>query len=86
MTRLIPIVFCITLMTTTVDAAADGEKVRRVSPGQIAWHFVINRTDNPDAPPNLVGYISAIEGVHGPMFQEQPCPGLPITAAPGGSK
>ena len=79
MRRLISIVLCITLMTATVDAAADGDKVRRVSPGQVAWHFVINRTDNLNAPPDLVGYISAIEGVHGPMFQEVPCPGLPIT-------
>ena len=79
MTRLLPIVFCITLMTMTVDAEADGQKVKRVSPGQIAWHFVINLTDNPFGPPDLVGYISAIEGVNGPMFQEQDCPSLPIT-------
>lgn len=70
MSRILPIVFCITLMTTTVAVSADWKNVKRVPPGQIACHFVVNRTDNPDAPPNLVGYISAIEGVNGPMFQE----------------
>lgn len=76
MTRLLLIVFCITLLTTSVDATADGRNVKRVPTGQIAWHFVINLTDNPAGPPDLVGYISAIEGVNGPMFQETRCPGL----------
>ncbi len=69
-----------TMLTLFCLPALAGEAVvKRVPAGQIAYHFVINRTANVGAPPDLVGYLSAIEGVRGPLFQEQPCPALPIT-------
>ena len=78
MKRLVFVSTMLVLFSGSSAVADDKRVVPRVPAGKIAFHFVVNRTDSPGAPPNVVGYLSSIEGVDGPMFEDRPCP-VPIT-------
>lgn len=78
MKKAVGIALALTFVLGSVVVAGGNPVVKRVPAGQVAWHFVVNRTENVGAPPDVVGYLSAIQGVKGPMFQDQPC-AVPIT-------
>ena len=54
-----------------VPALADDAVVKRVPAGAVAFHFVLDLTYVP-GPPELVGYMSFIEGVDTPIFAGVP--------------